>query len=168
MITLNKTKMLFGLVVSLALCAALPATATPGADVAAMHAMEQAFVTAYNSGDVATAAALYAEDAVLLPPNAPSASGRSAIHAYLEKDVAESAKAGVKLSISPKADGGVSGNMGWTSGTYSAKDKSGHIVEAGKFLSVFRKKDGKWLYLRDTWNTDSPPASAQPSAPTKQ
>jgi hypothetical protein len=33
------------------------------------------------------------------------------------------------------------------------------VVETGKFLSVSRKKDGKWLYIRDTWNADAPPAA---------
>ena len=39
----------------------------------------------------------------------------------------------------------------------------GAVVETGKFLSVSRKKYGKWLYIRDTWNADAPPA---PPAPT--
>jgi len=47
----------------------------------------------------------------------------------------------------------------------------GAVVETGKFLSVAPKKDGKWLYIRDTWNADAPPGLAQapaaPPAPTK-
>ena len=34
------------------------------------------------------------------------------------------------------------GNLGWASGTYSAKDKAGKMVETGKYLSVSVKKDG--------------------------
>jgi len=41
-----------------------------------------------------------------------------------------------------------SGNMGWESGTYKVTVK-GAVVETGKFLSVSRKKDGKWHYVRD-------------------
>jgi hypothetical protein len=37
----------------------------------------------------------------------------------------------------------------------------GAVVETGKFLSISRKKDGKWLYIRDTWNADAPPAAPQ-------
>ena len=52
--------------------------------------------------------------------------------------------------------------MGWESGTYAITVK-GAVVETGKFLSVSRKKDGKWLYIRDTWNADAaPPAPAAP------
>ena len=41
------------------------------------------------------------------------------------------------------------------------------VVQTGKFLSVSRKKDGKWLYIRDTWNVDAPPAPPTPAAPPK-
>jgi hypothetical protein len=82
--------------------------------------------------------------------------------------MAASAKNGVKFSLGAKPDGGASGDMGWASGTYTVKDTSGHVVETGKYLSVSRKKDGKWLYVRDTWNSDGPPASAAPAAPPKE
>jgi hypothetical protein len=75
--------------------------------------------------------------------------------------MAESAKAGVKFSLRPNPDGGVSGDMGWASGTYVVKDKSGKVVDTGKYLSVSAKKDGKWLYVRDTWNSDGAQASAE-------
>jgi hypothetical protein len=53
--------------------------------------------------------------------------------------------------------------MGWESGTYKVTVK-GAVVETGKFLSVSRKKDGKWLYIRDTWNADAPPAPPRSAA----
>jgi hypothetical protein len=56
--------------------------------------------------------------------------------------------------------------MGWVSGTYTVKDKSGRVVETGKYLSVSRKQGGKWLYVRDTWNSDAAPAEAA-AAPKK-
>jgi hypothetical protein len=52
--------------------------------------------------------------------------------------------------------------MGWESGTYTATVK-GAAVESGKFLSVSQKKNVEWLYIRDTWNTDAPPAPAAPA-----
>jgi len=54
--------------------------------------------------------------------------------------------------------------MGWESGTYKVTVK-GAVVETGKFLSVSRKKDGKWQYIRDTWNADAPIAAPAPAAP---
>jgi uncharacterized protein (TIGR02246 family) len=142
--------------------AATPATA---ADEAAIRAQTTAWEKAYNGGDPKGVAAQYADDAVLLPPGAPAVKGRAAIQAFFTKDIADSKAAGVVFVINYPTDVGVSGNMGWESGTYKATVK-GAVVETGKFMSVSRKKDGKWLYLRDTWNQDAPPApAAAPSAP---
>jgi hypothetical protein len=58
--------------------------------------------------------------------------------------------------------------MGWSSGTYTVKDKTGRFVETGKYLSVSRKKDGKWLYIRDAWNADAQPACPEAAAPAKK
>jgi hypothetical protein len=58
--------------------------------------------------------------------------------------------------------------MGWQSGTYVVKDKTGKVVETGKYLSVSMKKSGKWLYIRDTWNADSAPPPAEGAVPAKK
>ena len=143
------------------------ATAATGADEAAIRAQTTSWVKAYNGGDAAAVSALYAEDALLLPPGSPGVNGRPAILAFFTKDIAGSKAAGVVFIVNPKTDVGVSGNMGWESGTYSVTVK-GAVVEVGKFLSVSRKKNGKWLYIRDTWNADAapaPPAAPMPAAP---
>ena len=134
-------------------------------DEAAIRAQSASWEKAYNGGDAKAVATLYAEDALVLPPGAPGVSGRAAILEFFTKDVAGSKAAGAVIALNPKTDVGVSGNMGWESGTYKVTVK-GAIVETGKFLSVSRKKDGKWLYIRDTWNADAPPAPpASPQAP---
>lgn len=132
------------------------------ADEAAIRAQTTSWEKAYNGGDAKGVAALYAEDALLLPPGAPGVSGRAAILAFFTKDIASTKTAGAIFVLDPKTDVGVSGNMGWESGTYKATVK-GAVVETGKFLSVSRKKDGKWLYIRDTWNADAPPAPPAPA-----
>lgn len=142
--------------------------ADPATEVAALHAVDQAWGKAYNAGDVDTVASLYDEQALLLPPGAPAAKGRAAIRAFFAKDTAASAKDGLTISLGAKPAGGVSGEMGWASGTYVVKDKSGHIVDVGKYLSVSMKKGGKWLYVRDTWNSDAAPAPAEDAAPAKK
>jgi uncharacterized protein (TIGR02246 family) len=142
------------------------AASAASADEAAIRAQSASWGRAYNGGDAKAVAALYAEDALLLPPGAPGVSGRAAILEFFTKDIAGSKAAGAVFVLNPKTDVGVSGNMGWESGTYKATVK-GAVVEAGKFLSVSRKKSGKWLYIRDTWNVDAPPAPPTPPAPPK-
>jgi uncharacterized protein (TIGR02246 family) len=139
------------------------AHAAAGGDEAAIREQTTSWIKAYNGGDAKAIAALYAEDAVLLPPGAPAAKGRAAIREFMTKDIAGSKAAGAVFHVNPKTDVGVSGDMGWESGTYWVTVK-GATVESGKFLSVSRKKDGKWLYIRDTWNADAPSSPAAPSA----
>ena len=168
MSAMSKVLKLLCIVVPLASFSVASPAADPAAEVAALHAVDQTWAKAYNSGDVDTVVSLYDEHALLLPPGAPAANGRAAIRAFFTKDMAASAKDGIVFALDAKPDGGVSGNMGWVSGTYVAKDKSGRVLDTGKYLSVSMKKGGKWLYLRDTWNSDGPPAPAEPAAPAKK
>ena len=156
-----------GIVALVSLMAGFAHAATPAsADESAIRAQTASWEKAYNGGDAKTVAAQYAEDALLLPPGAPSVSGRAAILEYFTKDIAGSKAAGAIFVLGRKTDVGVSGNMAWESGTYKVTVK-GAVVETGKFLSVSRKKDGKWLYIRDTWNADAPSAPPAPPATPK-
>ena len=142
------------------------AASAASADEAAIRAQSASWEKAYNGGDAKAVAAQYAEDALLLPPGASGVSGRAAILEFFTKDIAGSKAAGAIFVVNLKTDVGVSGNMGWESGTYKVTVK-GAVVETGKFLSVSRKKDGKWHYIRDIWNADAPPAPPTPPAPPK-
>jgi uncharacterized protein (TIGR02246 family) len=145
------------------LCALAGVAQASPADEAAIRAQTMAWEKAYNSGDAKGVAAQYADDALLLPPGSPAVSGRAAILTFFTKDIADSKAAGAEFVIDPKTDVGVSGDMGWESGRYTATVK-GAVVESGKFLSVSRKKDGKWLYIRDIWNADTPAPDPAPAA----
>jgi len=148
-------------------CVAAPAfAADAAAEVAALQAVDQTWLKAYNAGDADTAASLYDEHAVLLPPGAPAAKGRAAIRSFLASDMAASKKAGVAFHLGANPDGGVNGDFGWVSGSYSVTDASGKVVERGKYLSVSKKSGGVWRYVRDTWNSDGPaPESAGAAKP---
>ena len=135
------------------------AHAAATADEAAIRAQTSSWEKAYNGGDAKGVAAQYADDALLLPPGASGVSGKPAILEFFTRDIATSKAAGAVFVLNPKTDVGVSGNMGWESGTYKVTVK-GAVVETGKFLSVSRKSGGKWLYIRDTWNADAAPAPA--------
>jgi uncharacterized protein (TIGR02246 family) len=141
------------------------AAAASNADEAAIRAQSASWGKAYNGGDAKAVAALYAQDALVLPPGAPGVRGQAAILEFFTKDIAAAKAAGAVFVLDPNTDVGVSGNTGWESGTYKVTVK-GAVVETGKFLSVSRKSNGKWLYLRDTWNADAPPAPAAASKPS--
>lgn len=144
------------------------AVAAASADETAIRAQTLAWGKAFNGGDAKGVTAQYADDALVMPPNAPAVSGKAAILDFFTKEVAGAKAGGAVFVINPKTDVGVSGKTGWESGSYKVTVK-GAIVETGKFLSVSRKKDGRWLYYRDTWNADAPPPPpAPPAAPAVQ
>jgi uncharacterized protein (TIGR02246 family) len=156
--------MLAASVAVLAACAK-PATDT-AADVAAIRATNTTFSTAYAAGDVDAVASHYAEDAVMSPPGTPAMIGRAAIREYFAKDIAATKEAGITLVFAENSDIGVVGDLGWESGSVAVIDKSGAAIDHAKYLTVYRKTDGRWLLLRDMYNTDSPPAAMAPPAPT--
>jgi len=138
------------------------------ADESAIRAGTAAWADSYNSGDADALAAAYAEDAVLQPPNAPSASGRAAIREFLAADSAGTKAAGLKFVIPGDGPVGISGDLAYEAGSFSVEDASGTTVATGKYIGVFNKIDGKWLLVRDTWNTDAPPAAAPAADPAAE
>jgi uncharacterized protein (TIGR02246 family) len=165
---LNKAAQQICLGVVLAWLGIQVAAADAAAEVAAIHAVDHVWVKSFNTRDAETMAAQYDENAVLFPPGAPAAHGKAAIRAFFSSMMPEATKDGLAFTLDSNPAGGVRGDLGWASGTYTLKDKTGHIIETGKYLSVSRKKDGKWLYIRDTWNSDGPAASNEPAAPLKK
>jgi len=127
---------------------------TTAADTETIKGINPIWFNSYNSGDVNSIVALYSEDAILSPPGAPPARGHSEIREFLTKDIETSKTAGVTLNGNPATDAGVSDNLGWEWGTFTVKDKSGADVDQGKYVTVYQKKDGKWLIIRDIWNSD--------------
>ena len=128
-----------------------PTAIDTAADEAALRAADQTFMRAYWKGDLESVVALYAEDAVLMPADAPEAKGRDAIRKYYAADIA-SLKSG-EADMILESTQGVSGNLGWSSGRTKYTAANG-ATSTGKFMSVSRKINGKWLYIRDTWNSD--------------
>ena len=164
MSTLRRAANLLGLALVLAIVNVQSFAADPAVEVAALHAVDDVWVKAVNDGAADTMTAQYDEHAVLLPPGAPAARGRAAIHTFFAKMLLEAAKEGLVFSLGANPAGAARGDLGWSSGTYVLNDKSGKVIDTGKYLSVSKKKDGKWLYVRDTWNSDGPPPSTE-SAP---
>jgi uncharacterized protein (TIGR02246 family) len=127
-----------------------------GADESAFRSINNSWFQAYNAGDVDAIVALYAEDAVVSAPGAPAARGHAAIRELLTNDVTGAKAAAVSLKEGSTSDVGVSGDLGWEWGTFTVVDESGTTVDSGKYVSVFARRDGKWLIIRDIWNSDTP------------
>jgi len=160
---MSKTWKALGL--ALALAAAGCTSATPARDVAADKAKLEADATSWfaflDKGDIAGMANLYAEDARLTPPALPAITGRAAIKKYFEQDLGQMKTAGLAIKNGMTTGVDVSGDTGWISGNYTVVDATGATVDSGNYLSVHKLTNGQWLYIRDIWNSDRPPAPAK-------
>src|SRR6266571_784887 len=118
--------------------------------------------------DVDKTVSYYAEGAVVMPPNAPSATTKEAIRgAWREMLTTPGAAISWKAT---KVEVAKSGDLAYVSGTYeeTTTDASGKPVkDRGKYVEIFKKQaDGTWKAVVDIWNSDLP-ASA-PAAPEKK
>jgi uncharacterized protein (TIGR02246 family) len=148
-----------------ALAACQPGAKNTAADESAIRDGTRAWVAAHTAGDADAVTALYSEDATVMPPGAPTATGHAAIRAFIESDIAAAKAAGVSLNLGDNDTVGKSGDLAWHSGSYTVVDASGATVGSGSYMEALQKKDGKWLIVRDIWNSDQAPApAAEPPA----
>jgi uncharacterized protein (TIGR02246 family) len=163
--TLKRAAVVAAGLLALAGCAQkAPPAADPAADEAALRAINPAWFKAYNAGDVDGVVALYSDDAVLSIPGVPPARGLAAIREAYAKDMAAMAAAGLANNQGAAPEFGISGDLGWEWNTFTVTDASGATIDTGKYVTVYGRKDGKWLIIRDIWNSDTPPAAPAPEA----
>ena len=55
-----------------------------------------------------------------------------------------------------------SGDLGFQWMTYRICDLSGAVVDVGKLLTLFQRKNGKWMIVGDTWNSNVAASAPQP------
>lgn len=106
---------------------------------------------ALAAGDVEPIVNLYAEDAMILPPNSDPVTGRAAIRGFWLASM-EMAPGGSITSVEGESDGG----LAFERGTYVAEDAEGNEVDRGKYIAVWKLVDGDWKISRDIWNSSVP------------
>ena len=136
----------------LAVSACQPAPALSEADLQAIQAMTQQFEEHVNAKNWDAVSQLYTEDAVLMPPNAPTVEGRTAIREFFAAlpPVAE---------FSSKDDTIVGlGELAYVYGRYVLSlDLEGSPVDSGKYLDIRRRQaDGSWKMSVDIFNSSIP------------
>lgn len=120
-------------------------------------ARSQQLVEAVNTGDLEAVAALYTEDAWLLPPNAELIEGREAIrdfYATLRED------AGLRDMEAEILDLETAGDLAYEVGRYALTldGEEGPLRDVGKYLFTWRREHGEWLIAADAPNSDLAPA----------
>ena len=123
-------------------------------------ALENAFAVASNANDVDGVAAYYAADAQSLAEDEPTRVGMEAIKAGIKKDMdADTANHTISFETT-----GVwaAGNYATETGTLAVKDKDGKVVHTGKYMTLFELRNGKYIAIRDIWNSDAKEGSPAP------
>lgn len=104
--------------------------------------------------------AIYADGAVLLPPNLPRMTGAANIRAFWAGLWAMNAS----LTLTPGTIKVASATLAVEEGSY-AFSAPGVPNDAGKYLVVWEKTGGRWQATADIWNSDQPAAPAPAPAP---
>ena len=135
--------------------AQVPPPVDPAAIEKQIRSLDADWSHAANLGDVETSISYYADDGMLLEPNAPIVSGKLAFRKSWTAMI--TGPAFVSLTFAPtKVTVAQAGDMAWDVGTYqwTTKDKAGKTsTEAGKYLEVWQKQvDGSWKVAVDIYN----------------
>ena len=138
----------FAVVAGYLILSAAPAVAQ---DKAAIEKLNDAWTAAFNKGDAAAVAAMYTEDAYVLPPGAEMVKGRTGIEAFWRQAAQQMGDAKLTtLDVLP-----LGRSAAREIGTVTLKTKSQPPQEiVGKYAVVWRKVGGKWKLATDIWNTN--------------
>jgi uncharacterized protein (TIGR02246 family) len=124
-------------------------------DEKAIRAIDTMWSNAAGAKDLDKAVSVYADDASMLPPNAPIATGKDAIRAAWSGMMA---LPGFSLSFAPvKITVAKSGDLAYEIGTYqfTVNDAQGKPANSlGKFVVVWEKRTGQWKVVADIFNDD--------------
>jgi ketosteroid isomerase-like protein len=131
-------------------CLALPAHAV---DLrATIETANAQFSAAAAKGDGAGLAALYTADGQVLPAGSDPIRGTDAIQKFWQGAL-DSGIAGIGLKTLEVFGHGPTVTE---IGQYELRDKSGKLLDHGKYIVVWRHEGGQWKLLRDMFSTNVP------------
>lgn len=136
---------------------------TREADEKTLRELDAQWSNAAGAKDINAIVAYYADDAVVMPGDAPLANTKQAIRELWIPMMAPG------ISVSWRVNGAEvarSGDLGYVTGVYQlvTKDAAGKATtEHGKLLEVWKKQsNGKWKCVIDNFSADAPPVSPVP------
>lgn len=118
-----------------------------------ISALEAEYERASNAHDIEGVLTYYADDAVRYPPDAAALVGKEAIRAKMIENQDTSDHSMTKLVV---GDIFADGKYVTEVGTYQDVAPDGTIKSSGRYVCVFELRDGKYLCIRDIWNSEMP------------
>ena len=120
-----------------------------------IQAKEDAFAEIYNTGELKNIG-YYADDATTFFPNRPPLVGKDAIVEFYKSAITSVTD---KISFTSK-DIFISndGNQVVEIGYFKVVDSTKNPINSGNYMSLFEKRDGKYVCVRDMSASDMPPS----------
>ena len=118
-----------------------------------IQAKEDEFAALYNGGEVKDIG-YYADDATTFFQNTPAIVGKQAIVEFLKSDLVNNSN---KISFKTN-EVFVSGdaNLVMEIGYFTVVDSTNTPINSGNYMSLFEKRDGKYVCVRDMSASDRP------------
>lgn len=130
--------------------------ATKGTAIAAaIRRLDTEFMRTVNGKDAGgVAAAFYAQDAVLMPPNQTLVKGRGQIRAFFQ-GLIDGGLSSIQIKTTKIES---AGDLAWGRGTYAlgmTPPDGPPVHDAGKYVVVYRRqRDRSWKAVADIYNSD--------------
>jgi uncharacterized protein (TIGR02246 family) len=140
----------------LAACQASGAAGLSDADKATLKQNDDVFAKSATAKNFGAAAALYTDDASILPPNGPAVKGRQQIQKFLSDFPPISEFTFDIVDVDGRGD------LAYVRGNYAMTimpPDAAAVHDRGKYLEIWRKQaDGSWKITWDIFNSDTPAA----------
>lgn len=120
-----------------------------------ISANNRKFSDAFLRGDAAAIAALYTDDARLLPPAAPPMRGKEAIENFWRGAMGM----GIKEAWLETVDVETGGELACETGQFTLvmeTDAGERAEQTGKYVVVWKRAGAEWKLHVDIWNTNAP------------
>jgi ketosteroid isomerase-like protein len=154
---MSKSSLVF-LLLLLSLATACQSRGTSADDETALRKLDDEWSRAAGARDVEKTISYYSDDAVVMPPNIPTLTGKESIRTLWKSMLGSPDFSGGWKAA--KVDVARSGDLAYVSGTYefNEKDDSGKpMTDKGKYLEVWKKQaDGSWKCVADMFSSDLP------------
>jgi uncharacterized protein (TIGR02246 family) len=133
---------------SIALLGASPALAAD--DVRSeIEAANRVFEAAFSRSDGPGVAALYTEDAQLLPAQSDFVSGREAIGRFWQAAFDSGLKEVSLVTLEVESHG----DSAYEVGRLEIRDATGKVLDQAKYVVIWKKDASSWKLHRDIWTT---------------
>ena len=130
-------------------------------DADAVRKASSDLTAAFNAKDVKAILAMYADNSVFMPPNAPTLRGPEPLKSYYDALIKKGATA-LRLDVDQvSGHGPIAYESGSYSVDYEGNGPPGH--DRGKYLRVLRNMNGHWRVEYTIWNSDLPPPAPAPA-----